>query len=86
MDLLLASSSRSRTGVRGRSPRLVRPRRLALGTHPSGGDAEFERLVDSVPNLYLRRLDREDPGKHLRWGRNVVVKVSEAGIRYLREQ
>ena len=61
-----------------------------LGGDPVPGDAkvdaEFERLIDSMPTAYLRRLDREDPGKHTRWGRNVVLKVSEDGIRYLREQ
>jgi len=61
-----------------------------LGGEPvsqdDGVDPEFERLVDSMPTQLLRRLDREDPNKYLRWGRNVVLKVAEDGIRYLRNR
>jgi hypothetical protein len=49
-------------------------------------DREFEGLIDSMPTEYLRRLDREDPSKHLRFGQNVVVSISEDGIRYLRDK
>ena len=48
-------------------------------------DAAFEALVDSMPRVYLRRLDREDPGEHLQLGQTAVVTLSDDGIRYLRE-
>lgn len=47
-------------------------------------DPAFEDLVDGMPEAYLRRLDRADPNRYLRFGRNAVVSVTEAGVTYVR--
>lgn len=76
--------------IDGQTPPVVANLRTEiLGGDPLPEDAhsdpQYARLVNSIPRVYLRRLDRENPGQFIRLGSVAVVKLSEEGIRYLRE-